>query len=134
MSEQLRGRDPHDVLVLDPASAAPPFRQLHDAVARGISDGALLPGQKLPTVRALAGRLGIAVNTVASAYRSLEEARLVEGRGRAGTFVALGDDPVAAAALGIALEAVARLRELGLDSEAAERVFAQALATGAPPR
>ncbi|MFT4231677.1 MAG: GntR family transcriptional regulator [Leucobacter sp.] len=130
MAQQARDPDALDVLALDPTSAAPPFRQLHDAVVRGVSSGALRPGQKLPTIRALAARLGLAVNTVAAAYRALEESGVVEGRGRAGTFVGLGDDPVAAAARGIALEAAARLRELGLDAEAARRVFAEAVATG----
>ncbi|MCL3794353.1 GntR family transcriptional regulator [Actinomyces sp. AC-19-1] len=31
--------------------------------------------------------LGVAVNTVAKAYRTLEEEGVVEGRGRLGTFV-----------------------------------------------
>lgn len=100
---------------IDAASAVPPFRQLHDAVVAAISAGTLSPGARLPTVRGLATELGLAANTVASAYRSLEAAGIVEGRGRAGTFVQLGDDPVDSGARRIAIEAAAKLAALGVD-------------------
>lgn len=112
---------------LDTDSVVPPYRQVHAAVVRGISSGVLLPGQKLPTIRALAAELGLAVNTVAAAYRSLEESGIVEGRGRAGTFVALGDDPVTTEARTVALEAAARLRALGLDTSRSIAIFADAV-------
>ena len=51
----------------------------------------LPPGTRLPTVRELAGQLGLAVNTVARAYRELESAGVLETRGRFGTFVARVD-------------------------------------------
>lgn len=100
---------------VDPASATPPFRQLHDAVVRAVHSGDLLPGSRLPTVRGLAADLGLAANTVASAYRALEEAGIIEGRGRAGTFVALGDDPIEASAREIANRAARELAALGVD-------------------
>ena len=43
-------------------------------------------------MRGLATHLGIAANTVARAYRELEQAGVVETRGRAGTVVAAGGD------------------------------------------
>lgn len=75
------------MLVLDPGSAEPPFAQVHRQLSEQIADGRLSPGDRLPTVRRLAGDLGIAPNTVARAYRELETDGLIEGRGRAGTFV-----------------------------------------------
>lgn len=48
----------------------------------------LAPGDRLDPVRVAAERLGLAPNTVASAYRTLTERGLVIGRGRLGTFVA----------------------------------------------
>jgi DNA-binding transcriptional regulator YhcF (GntR family) len=66
----------------------PPYAQLRDGVRRRIERGALLPGDRLPTVRAAAADLGLAPNTVARAYRELEEDGWLIGRGRAGTFVA----------------------------------------------
>lgn len=114
---------------VDSASATPPFRQLHDAVVRRIDAGRLHPGQRLPTTRALAGHLGLAVNTVAGAYRALEEAGIVEGRGRAGTFVSLDADPVRASARRIALDAATRLRDLGLTREQSRALLVEAVET-----
>ena len=75
------------MLRIDPASSEPPFAQLHQQILTQVADGILTPGDRLPTVRRLAGDLGIAPNTVARAYRELEADGVLEGRGRAGTFV-----------------------------------------------
>lgn len=112
--------------VLDQASTVPPFRQIQDAVVAAIASGALAPGARLPTVRGLASTLDVATNTVASAYRALEESGVVEGRGRAGTFVRLGDDPIEAGARALMLESVAALRGLGVDHAHAARLLAEA--------
>jgi len=74
-------------IVLDQNSAEPLSDQLSAALARRIHRGSLAPGFRLPTVRALAEELGLAPNTVAKAYRALERDRLIETRGRRGTFV-----------------------------------------------
>ena len=66
----------------------PPYRQLIDGIRRQIERGAVLPGERIPPVRALAADLGLAPNTVARAYRELEDGGWIVGRGRAGTFVA----------------------------------------------
>lgn len=76
------------VLILDPGSTVPPYEQLRSAVAGQVADGTLVAGTRLPTVRALAADLGLAVNTVAKAYRALEADGVIETRGRAGTIVA----------------------------------------------
>ena len=62
--------------------------QLRDAIAGRIGSGRLAPGDRLPPVRELAAELGLAPNTVAKAYRGLEAAGFLIGRGRHGTFVA----------------------------------------------
>jgi DNA-binding transcriptional regulator YhcF (GntR family) len=66
----------------------PVSERLARAIARRIHRGSPGPGDRLPTVRALAAELDHAPNTVAKAYRTLEEDGLIEGRGRSGTFVA----------------------------------------------
>jgi DNA-binding transcriptional regulator YhcF (GntR family) len=80
--------------------AGPPYEQLRDAVRAKIERGTLAPGDRLPPVRAAAVDLGLAPNTVARAYRELERAGWLVGRGRAGTFVSdtppALDDPTAA--------------------------------------
>ena len=75
-------------ITLDPSSPEPLSEQLSSAIAERIRRGSLAPGARLPTVRALAQDIELAANTVAKAYRALEEAGLVQGRGRKGTFVA----------------------------------------------
>ncbi|WP_298886253.1 GntR family transcriptional regulator [uncultured Serinicoccus sp.] len=72
---------------VDPGSSTTVFEQVVDQVVQGIQDGALMPGDRLPPVRRLAADLGIATNTVAKAYRQLEEEGHVETRGRGGTLV-----------------------------------------------
>lgn len=76
------------LLRVDPASGEPPFEQVRRQLADAVGDGRLPAGTKLPTIRALADELGLAVNTVARAYRELEVAGLVLTRRRLGTVVA----------------------------------------------
>jgi DNA-binding transcriptional regulator YhcF (GntR family) len=79
--------DPVIDLRLDTADGDPPYEQIRTQLAGQVASGALAPGTKLPTVRALAETLGLAANTVARAYRELEHAGVVTTRGRAGTVV-----------------------------------------------
>ena len=109
-----------DWLHLDVAASRPLFAQLRTQVIAGVRDGRLPPGTRLPTVRELAGQLGLAVNTVARAYRELETAGIVETRGRFGTFVARADP--ADAAMAAAANAYAETaRTLGLTKPQALR-------------
>ncbi len=75
------------VATIDAGSAVPPFEQLRAQLAAAIRAGLLEDGTRLPPIRQLAGDLSLAPNTVARAYRELEESGLVEGRGRRGTVV-----------------------------------------------
>jgi DNA-binding transcriptional regulator YhcF (GntR family) len=93
--------------------------------------GDLPAGAKLPTVRALADDLGLAPNTVARAYRELEQAGAIETRGRNGTFVALSSDAAARAAQQAAAAYLTRTRALGIpDAEALGYVTAAASTAG----
>jgi DNA-binding transcriptional MocR family regulator len=56
-------------------------------VEEAISHGTLAPGDALPPIRELAGRLGVNANTVAAAYRVLRDRGAVETAGRRGTRV-----------------------------------------------
>lgn len=58
-----------------------------DEIAQQIRTGALPPGTRLPTHRALATRYGIAVATASRVYRDLTAAGLVVGEAGRGTFV-----------------------------------------------
>lgn len=115
-------------LTIDPASSEPPFEQVRDGIAARVDDGRLVPGAKLPTVRGLATDLGLAANTVARAYRELEQAGVVVTRGRKGTFVAdTADQPWRPEAERAAAAYAARLRELGVPSTVGLDLAARAL-------
>lgn len=113
------------VITIDPDSTQPPFEQVRSQLARQISDRTLAVGTRLPTVRGLAGELGLAANTVARAYRELEEAGMVETRGRAGTFVSALGERSRVALRQAAAEYAATTHALGIDpTEAIEAVRA----------
>jgi DNA-binding transcriptional regulator YhcF (GntR family) len=102
----------------DPQASKPLFDQLRGQIIDGIRAGRLPPGTRLPTVRELAAELGMAVNTVARAYRELESAGILETRGRFGTFVARTDPADAAMATAAHTYATAA-KSLGIDKDEA---------------
>lgn len=102
-----------DLLKPDGNQDAPLFEQIRVALIEAVRAGSLPAGTRLPTVRELAGQLGLAVNTVARAYRELEAGGLVETRGRFGTFVA-SSDPADAAMTQAAGAFAAAARAVGL--------------------
>jgi DNA-binding transcriptional regulator YhcF (GntR family) len=119
-------------LSVDPSSDVAPFEQVRAQIAGQVAAGRLAAGQKLPTVRALAADLGLAVNTVARAYRELEADGIINTEGRRGTFVhsraveAVSSD-VREAAGAYATTA----RRAGLTRAEATRLVEQAWSSGA---
>jgi GntR family transcriptional regulator len=73
---------------LDTASGVPFYRQILDQILAGIATGALVRGERLPTVRALAVDLAVNLNTVARAYKELEIRGALATQQGNGTFVA----------------------------------------------
>lgn len=74
-------------LRLDPATTTPLFRQVYDGIRRGILEGMLEPGARLPATRGLARELGVSRNTVLNAYEQLLAEGYLEGRIGSGTSV-----------------------------------------------
>jgi len=75
-------------LDIDYDRGLPVYRQIYEAVTRALASGALSRDEQLPTIHELAQRLEINPNTVARAYRDLEQdGYIVAHRGR-GTFPA----------------------------------------------
>jgi len=110
---------------IDATSGTPPYEQLRTQVASQVAGGELAAGTRLPTVRALAEQLGVAVNTVARAYRELEADGVVTTNGRRGTVVssaALGDED----ALALAGTYVDQARRRGLTLAEATRLVERA--------
>lgn len=114
-------------IVVDLQKAEPPFEQVRSQVAGLIGSGDLLPGDRLPTVRALATDLGLAVNTVARSYKELEGAGLVQTRSRAGTTVASGDHQADVAVSSFATKFAVLAREAGMDDASAIDLVRNAL-------
>lgn len=73
--------------VIDQACGRAVYQQIIDAVKREIALGRLRPSDKLPTVRQLAQQIVINPNTIAKAYRSLEQSGIITTRPGAGAFV-----------------------------------------------
>ena len=61
------------IIILQDGSDVPVFKQIRNQIVMGISEGKLLPGEKLPTVRALAEEIGINSMTVNKAYQLLKQ-------------------------------------------------------------
>lgn len=115
---------------LDTESTVPPFEQVRLRILDLSSSGELAVGTKLPPVRALARDLGVAANTVARAYRELEQAGVVVTAGRSGTAIASGGDMIAAQVAAAADAFAAVVRELGVPQAQALRMVTAALERG----
>jgi GntR family transcriptional regulator len=74
-------------LQLDFHSGLPIYTQIVNQVQSQLANGMLKPGDQLPTVRALAQELRVNFNTVARAYRILDEARIISTQQGRGTFI-----------------------------------------------
>jgi GntR family transcriptional regulator len=72
---------------LDGSSGVPPYLQLVHQVRQSLLLGYLREGDRLPTVKEVAGDLAINPNTVVKAYRQLEHEGLAGGRPGQGTFI-----------------------------------------------
>lgn len=94
-------------------------------LAAAIENGSLEQSDRLPTVRELAADLGLAVNTVAKAYRQLELAGLIDTRGRHGTFVAGAPTAKKALAIRAARDFIRRMRELGIGNAEALAILSR---------
>lgn len=112
---------------IDPAASDPPFEQVRRQVTEAVTEGSLAPGSRMPTVRALAAELDLAVNTVAKAYRALESDHVIETRGRAGSFVSAHGDPTGQQAQLAAIAYADRVRHLGVDRDTALEFVRSAL-------
>jgi DNA-binding transcriptional regulator YhcF (GntR family) len=112
---------------VDADSPVAPYEQVRTRIAELAADGRLAAGAKLPPVRQLAVELGLAANTVARAYRELEQAGLVETRGRAGTVVTARAARVPVEAQNLARRYAEQTRALGLAPDRALALVRAAL-------
>jgi GntR family transcriptional regulator len=74
-------------LHISPSDGVPIYLQIVQQVKYLVSSGRLSPGEELPAIRVLAEKLLINPNTVARAYRELEQAGVVVKHRTTGTYV-----------------------------------------------
>ena len=74
-------------LQLDFHSGLPIYTQIVNQIQSQLVNGILKPGDQLPTVRALASEIRVNFNTVARAYRILDEARIISTQQGRGTYI-----------------------------------------------
>ena len=119
------------IVRVDPSSATPPYEQIRSQIAEMASTGVLVEESRLPTIRQLAGDLGVAEGTVARAYRELDREGWIRPRGRHGTFVsrptiAPGPDRERLLRDAVAVFAT-RVRQSGADPQEALKLVRKAL-------
>ncbi|GAA3621505.1 GntR family transcriptional regulator [Lentzea atacamensis] len=120
------------VFRIDSRSGVPPYLQLVHQVRQAVLLGFLKPGDRLPLIREVSEAVAINPNTVAKAYRQLEQEGLVTGRPGQGTFVnetsAATISPATYTSLQRGLEAwLGRARAAGLDEQAINALFTASL-------
>jgi GntR family transcriptional regulator len=122
------------IFTVDPRSGVPLYLQLIEQVKRAIAVGALLPGEQLPTVKALALDLTVNPNTVARVYRELERDGVIDTSPGRGSFVRMDGGAVEArqAVADVAMTAfegaVREAKSLGLSREETHDLMARTIA------
>jgi GntR family transcriptional regulator len=116
---------------LNVRSGVPTYLQLVHQVRHAVRVGLLQPGDQLPTVKEVVGKLAINPNTVLKAYHELDHEGLVEARRGQGTFVSRtltpslpSDHAALQASLARWME---RAQAAGFDEEGVAAVFAAAV-------
>jgi GntR family transcriptional regulator len=107
---------------VDFRSAQPIYQQIVDQIRDMVAGGSLQPGDQLPTVRQLATDLRVNFNTVARAYRLLDEAGMISTQQGRGTYIWASPDK----------EASDRLRQQRME-EMAEHFVGEAERLGYAP-
>ncbi|HEU0030474.1 MAG TPA: GntR family transcriptional regulator [Kofleriaceae bacterium] len=79
---------------IDYDRGVPVYRQIFDAITAALASGALARDEQLPTIHELASRLAINPNTVARAYRELDQAGFITSQRGVGTFPSADRTPV----------------------------------------
>jgi GntR family transcriptional regulator len=120
------------ILVVDPHSGIPVYRQLVEQIRFHVASGLLRPGEEIPSTRTLSAKLGVNPMTVSKAFGLLEEDGVLERRpGRPHVVRERRGATVRATKLEQlerALRPVAtKSRQLDLDRETALQVFRRLL-------
>jgi GntR family transcriptional regulator len=126
----MTGRGPPVQIHITSGDGVPVYLQIVNQVKYLVASGRLTAGEELPPIRVLAARLLINPNTVARAYRELEQAGIVEKHRTAGTYVSANPSPLARRErLRILTERIdallAEARQMDVDTEALVELLRQ---------
>ncbi|OHD58256.1 MAG: hypothetical protein A2096_06950, partial [Spirochaetes bacterium GWF1_41_5] len=119
-------------ITINKKSSTPAYRQIIEQISTGVISGKILPGEKLPTERDLAAKLGIARGTITKAFMELANDNLVIMAQGKGTFIndkkPLSLEPSAAIdrktrASVIIDKAMEEISGLGFNARETERMF-----------
>ena len=116
------------LIVIDHNSRIPIYEQIKTQIIALINLGVLAPGDKLPSLRALASDLSLNFNTIKKVFALLEADGVIESRQGAGFFVTAGaveNKNVLAKAEEELRLTLARVRDAGLSEEAATRILSE---------
>ncbi len=123
------------LIVVDPQSGVPVYRQLMDQIKFLVASGVLEAGDELPSTRTLSTELGVNPMTISKAYSLLEKEEVVERRpGKPVIIRAVRRPQMQSRKLDQLRESLAPtitvVRQLGIEPEEALRVFHELLERG----
>ncbi len=75
------------IFSIDKSSTVSIYQQLVDQIIRKVQSGELPAGKKIPTVREMADKIGVARGTVKHAYEELERIGIIKMTRGKGTFI-----------------------------------------------
>ncbi len=116
------------LIIIDHNSRIPIYEQIKTQIIALINSGVLQPGDKLPSLRALASELSLNFNTIKKVFALLEADGVIESRQGAGFFVtacAVENKNILAKAEEELHLTLTRVRDAGLSEEAAMRILSQ---------
>lgn len=116
------------MIIIDHNSRIPIYEQIKTQIIALINSGVLLPGGKLPSLRALASELSLNINTIKKVFAHLEEDGVIESRPGAGFFVttcAIENKNILSKAEDELRLTLTRVRDAGLGEEAAMRILSE---------
>lgn len=107
---------------IEPSSSSPIYRQIMDQIRRQVAAGILKTGDKVPSVRQLAGQLAVNQNTILKVYNELCREHVLEVDRGNGTIVADGNSTLPMsdrkkAVAGLLREAAVQAIHLGIPAE-----------------
>ena len=120
------------LVVVDPQSDVPVYRQLMEQIKFLIASGHLKPGDELPSTRTLSSELGVNPMTISKAYSYLEREDVLQRRPGLPLIVKPFDvEQLQVRKVDLLRENLAPIvtmvRQLGLNTEEAQRIFGEML-------